>query len=741
MAKVLLQRVWEERIQWDEPVPEDIQQKWWKWRSELILITGKCIPRCYFPKDVNIVFWQLHGFCDASESAYAGVVYVRMVDVAGSIHTSLVVAKTKVAPLKRLSIPRLELCGAHLLSQLLQHCQSLFSMSTTDIFAWTDSTIVLNWIARNPRRFKTYVANRITNITEAVPPSRWNHVEGILNPADCASRGIFPSELLSHELWWDGPPWLRLGVCQWPQSSSLQPNSHEVEADEIVVHVATVLINTLIPFDRFSRFECLTRVTAWMRRFVHNCRSQHQGIDPKSGSLSSDELNTAMLVWISLTQSQSFHDEVQCLENGKELPKSSCLRALRPFLDDGKLLSVGGRLHNSQFPYAQRHPLILCGKHCLTKLIIRDEHLRLLHAGQTPVNASLGRRFHIVGQCSAVRSIIHACVQCRRTSARPQPPPMGQLPPQRITPGIIFENVGIDYAGPVYIKLGRVRKPVVVKAYVCLFVAMSVKAVHLEAVSDLSSSAFIACLRRFISRRGKPHSIWSDHGTNFVGASRELKELVEFLERQKSSGKIPEFCASQGIRWNFIPERAPHFGGLWESAVKSVKTHLRRVMGNVKFTFEELTTVLTQIEACLNSRPLASLPCEGEGLEVLTPGHYLIGRPLEALPDSSPSPPVSMLRCWVLTQSVVRHFWKRWSSEYLTCLRKFSKWHSPTRNLQTNDIVVLRDENFLPAKWPMGRIIGVHPGTDGTVWVVTVKTATGIYKRPAVKVALLLQAN
>ncbi len=204
-------------------MPEDIQQKWRKWRSELILITGKCIPRCYFPKDVNIVFWQLHGFCDASESAYAGVVYVRMVDAAGSIHTSLVVAKTKVAPLKRLSIPRLELCGAHLLSQLLQHCQSLFSISTTDIFAWTDSTIVLNWIAGNPRRFKTYVANRITNITEAVPPSRWNHVEGILNPADCASRGIFPSELLSHELWWDGPPWLRLGVCQWPQSSSLQP--------------------------------------------------------------------------------------------------------------------------------------------------------------------------------------------------------------------------------------------------------------------------------------------------------------------------------------------------------------------------------------------------------------------------------------------------------------------------------------------------------------------------------------
>ena len=185
---------------------------------------------------------------------------------------------------------------------------------------------------------------------------------------------------------------------------------------------------------------------------------------------------------------------------------------------------------------------------------------------------------------------------------------MGQLPKERITPDAVFDKVGLDYAGPVYLKRGSVRRPVIVKAYVCVFVSLSVKAVHIEAVSDLTSEAFLACLRRFISRRGKPVLLWSDHGSNFVGARRILKELYEFMQQRDTNEAISNFCSTQEITWDFIPERAPHFGGLWESAVKSLKTYLHRIVGNAQLSFDELNTVLCQIEACMNSRPLGVIP-------------------------------------------------------------------------------------------------------------------------------------
>ena len=295
---------------------------------------------------------------------------------------------------------------------------------------------------------------------------------------------------------------------------------------------------------------------------------------------------------------------------------------------------MGGRQQNSRLTYDSQHPLILHGKHPVSKLIIRTEHVHLLHAGPLLVAASLGRRFHILGGRKLIRSVVRSCVTCCRKSLRPQHPMMGQL----VTPDSVFDRVGVNYAGPLYIKHGYVRKPTIVKAYVSVFVSLSVKAVHLELVSDLTSEAFLACLRRFISRRGKPRLIWSDHGSNFVGASRQLRELYEFLQLQMSEGKIADLCGMQGIVWDFIPERAPHFGGLWEAAVKSLKKHLSRVVGNVKLTFEELTTVLVQIEACLNSHPLTALPGDSDdGVECLTPGHFLIGCPLEALIYTPPT--------------------------------------------------------------------------------------------------------
>ena len=198
----------------------------------------------------------------------------------------------------------------------------------------------------------------------------------------------------------------------------------------------------------------------------------------------------------------------------------------------------------------------------------------------------------------------------------------------------------------------------------------------------------------------------------------------------------------ENITWKFTPEQAPHFGGLWEAAVKSLKKHLKRIVSNVKLTFEEMTTVLAQIEACLNSRPLAPLPAAEDSLEPLTPGHFLIGRPLQSLPDPSTSfQPLSLLRQWNLCQNLTRHFWKRWSQEYLVGLRKLTKWKFPSRNLQVGDIVILREDGLVPTKWQLARIMEVHTGRDGIVQVATIKTPHGTYKRPVTKLALLLPVS
>ena len=744
--KIALQRLWELKLDWDDPAPDYVIEVWSQWRKEFPALATVCIPRCYSPVGFNASSVQLHGFSDASEDAYAGVVYLRLIDSSGRVHTTLVMSKTQVAPIKRLSIPRLELCGAQLLTKLLCHAQRVLEIPISSVFAWTDSTVVLSWLTGNPRRFKTYVGNRISFILDQIPPDRWKHVPGILNPADCASRGLFPLQLKDHRLWWDGPQYLRLKPSLWPeQPSSL---SEVIPTEEREICNMTTLIQpgtfeSLIPIGRHSSFVRIKRIVAWIYRFIHNLRSSvsSRRVAPH---LIASELSVAEEYWVAVIQRESFPEEVDALKQGCPISKKSKLLPFRPTWDKNRsVIRVGGRMSNSTLSYFQSHPMILDGKHPITKLIIRAEHLRLMHAGPTLLASSLSQKFHIVGARKTIRSITRQCVTCRRHSIKPQAQLLGQLPAERVSPTPPFEKSGVDYAGPFQIKYGHVRKPTVVKTYVCVFVCLSVKAVHLELVSDLTTEAFIAALRRFVARRGYPTLIWSDHGSNFVGAKGELKALQDLLSNRITQGTISEFCTSHNIQWKYIPEKSPHFGGIWESAVNSVKKHLKRVVSPVKLTFEEFTTVLTQIEACLNSRPLTPVSSpDDDGILALTPGHFLIGKSLTSLPDSQLSyRSVSLLKRWHLCQHLVRHFWERWSKEYLTTLNKYNKWRFPARNVAVGDIALLQESGTTPANWPLARIVQVHPGQDNLVRVVTVKTSQGTYTRPVAKIAILIPSE
>ena len=741
--KILLQRLWEAKLDWDDPISDDLLQIWSQWRSELPLLTTLHVPRCYFSSKKYPMTTQLHGFSDASEDAYSGVVYLRIEDSAKEVHTALVISKTKVSPIKRLSIPRLELCGAQVLAKLLCHAKRILSIPADSTFAWTDSTVVLGWLSGSPRRFKTFVGNRVSSIIDKLPPECWRHVPDTQNPADCASRGLFPAQLQEHKLWWEGPHWLRLEPSVWPDQSTLPSRPVPEEEKSVCLTTLTATVQPIIPVERYSKFTTLKRVTAWVFRFIKNVRSTSD-LSERSPSLTVTELIASENYWLSISQKESFPEELNLLKNKLPLPKGSRLLPLRPLIDGSQsLIRVGGRLDHSPLSYTQVHPVILHGSHPVTRLIVETEHLRLIHAGPTLLSSSLSRRFHIVCLRKLVRSVTRQCVTCKRHSVRPKDQLMGQLPAERVTPASAFHSVGVDYAGPFQIKFGYARKPTILKAYICLFVCLAVKAVHLELVSDLTSEAFIAALRRFVARRGCPSLIWSDHGTNFVGANRELREFNVFLSNQITQGVISEFRSCRNIEWKYIPERSPHFGGLWESAVKSVKNHLKRIVSPVKLTFEEFTTVLTQVEACLNSCPLTPIDSADEdGIEALTPGHFLIGKPIAAIPDPRISyRSVSLLRRWHLCQHLVRHFWQRWKREYLSNINKLNKWKYPTRNVAVGDVVVLQESGTVPTKWPLGRVLQTHPGQDNLVRVVTLKTAQGIYKRPVSKIAVLLPVD
>ncbi len=295
---------------------------------------------------------------------------------------------------------------------------------------------------------------------------------------------------------------------------------------------------------------------------------------------------------------------------------------------------------------------------------------------------------------------------------------MGLLPKARTTPSPPFYCTGIDFAGTFHIRRGHTRRPVIIKYYACLFICLSTRAVHLELCASLSTPEFLAAFRRFTARRGSPAHVYSDNGTNFQGTQREIRELQQLLLSSGTRSSLSHYCTS-AIQWHFIPPQTPHFGGLWEAGVKSKKTLLRKVLTPHPLRFDELYTILTEVEAVLNSRPIVPLHSTDVNEYTLTPGHFLIGRPLKSPPSAEASKAnISNLRRWALVIRLSQDLWKDWLKRYLQSLHHRAKWTSEVDNIRKDDLVYIKDEILRYRDWPIARVIEVYPGNDGKVRVV-----------------------
>ncbi|XP_011864758.1 PREDICTED: uncharacterized protein LOC105560332 [Vollenhovia emeryi] len=373
---------------------------------------------------------------------------------------------------------------------------------------------------------------------------------------------------------------------------------------------------------------------------------------------------------------------------------------------------------------------------CLSSLIIAYAHQRTLHGGTQLTLSHIRQQYWILGGRAPVKSHILRCVTCARQRGIRAHQLMGQLPLSRVTQARPFTHTGVDYAGPLTVKTWKGRGAKTCKGWICVFVCFATSAVHLEAVSDYSSEGFIAAYRHFSSRRGIAHTLHSDCGTNFIGADTALKRL--FIQSTQEHQRVSHLLSQDNTRWEFNPPATPHMGGKWEAVVKSIKYHLRRTIGESVLTFEELTTLLTQIEAILNSRPLEPLSDDADDISALTPGHFLVGSPLTAIPEPSLTDlAISRLSRWQLIQQRAQHFWTQWSAHYLQRQQAISKWHHKNNEIKIGSLVLITDERLPPCKWPLARITALHPGKDGLVRVVTLKTATTTLIRPVINLSVL----
>ncbi|XP_032784829.2 uncharacterized protein LOC116922564 [Daphnia magna] len=604
-AKIRLRELGVRGLKWSDPVDEKDRAWWESWFGTMRELANVSIARWLFPEQSEITSSQLHVFGDASEEAYAAVVYLRHTYRSGRVQIRIVKASSKLAPKKTLSVPKLELNAALLSSRVAAAIQSCLNYPIQQWFFWTDSSTVRNWIRATPSFYQVFVSNRIGEIQTLTETEEWRFVPGRLNPADAATRSRIDEETFP-KIWQDGPEFLLKCDSEWPQDLPWMAVTVELKHTK-QYHIR----DAADPFD-WSEFKL-----------------------DQSNISSFLKLEGEGLEFVRRCQTEAFFKDIQHLQRGKALPSSSHLLALSPTIGEDGLLRLGGRIGRSKLPYDNHHPPLLPGKHPLTQRLVQVLHEEMHHAGTDYLFAKLCQHFWIIRGREVAKKTRRLCQFCIRERAAPAGQMMGDLPTVRLNSySPSFSHVAIDYFGPLETSQWRNR---VNKRYGSLFTCLVTRAVHLELAESLSSEDFLLVFRRFIGLFNKPVSVHSDNGTNFVGAERDLNDLVSKL---KEDDKLLKFRTEKIIDWKFQPPRAPHFGGAHESLVRSRKRALYRAFdiekGALRYpTDEMLRTLLAEIAGFLNARPLTYASSDPADFRPLTPNDFLNRPPTtDVLPGS-----------------------------------------------------------------------------------------------------------
>ncbi|XP_075163137.1 uncharacterized protein LOC142235765 [Haematobia irritans] len=722
--KIILQEIWKSGVEWDEPIKKEQNEKWVKWLQHLPELENVSIQRCYLKciTDYNNAEVELHTFVDASENGYAAVAYLRIVN-GESVVCSLVGSKTRVAPLRVISIPRLELMAALIGTRFANTIVSNHSITINRKYFWSDSRTVLSWLTYNNKKYHQFVSLRVSEILETTELGEWNWITGKQNVADEATKWARKPDVSAESRWFKGPNFLLKPKSEWPlEKIELDPQDIE-RRETVLLHMDTAPI---IEIDRFSKWKRLLRTTAYVLRFFNIVKEKQ-----KNKELTSEELLKAESVLFRLAQLEFYSDEIHALKMNKRVSKTSSIYKVSPFLDECDILRVDGRLNATWISEDTRNPTILPRASRITILLVTDIHANFHHMNHETVVNEIRQKFYIPKLRAVLKRVVKNCQVCKIRKAAPTVPQMARLPAARLAAFCApFTYTGLDYFGPIMVTVGRHTE----KRYGALFTCLTMRAIHIEIVTTLNTSSCIIAIRNFMCRRGIPNEFYSDNGTNFVSAERELREAAKEVDKNEL---VRNFTTTT-TKWNFNPPSSPHMGGAWERLVRSIKTVYNNITPTRVPNEELLRGMMAEVENIINSRPLVYEPIDNENAEAITPNQFLVGstngmKPLAMYDDSG----VALRNNWLYSQQYAERFWRRWVKEYLPSLTFRSKWHEKAKPISVDDLVIVVDPSSPRNVWLRGKVIETSIAKDGQVRSAKILTANGVLVRPAARLAVL----
>ena len=724
------------KVDWDDELQGSYRQRFYCLLSELEKLPSIQINRCLFKEGKTVESIEIHGFSDASERAYAAVVYLRVLYKSGEVEVRFISSKAKVAPIKKQSIPRLELLGACLLAKLVYTIREILTSELKgkklQTFYWVDSMSVLCWI-KNVKPWSQYVRNRVSDILKVSIRQQWFHCPGNINPADLPSRGIF-NNFSGNSLWWEGPAFLKLNPKYWPKSPAEKELETDVsmreklKSDPNIVHAMLTTdtsskprVHEIIDITRFSTKNKLLHTIAWVLRFINNSKiARANGSIVKDNNVSANEVDNAEHILIKSIQNEAFAHEISYLSRKSNNKPPLYVSQLNLYLDKEGILRCRTRIGKATISELSKTPILLPSKNWYSELLVYDCHEKVFHDGIGETLHILRQKYWVLRGREKVKRVIRRCTVCKKLEGLPYKTVFcPELPKCRFDEGPPFSNVGMDFAGPLIVSDMPNNK-----CYICLFTCASTRAVHLELVETLDVESFIRAFRRFCARRGLPSRILSDNAKTFKSAAKEVKTLLR-------SPRFNEHFSCKGVQWEFIIERAPWQGGMWERLIRSTKRCLRKNVGRALLKFAELRTVLVEIENVINSRPLTYIYDDEEGVNYpLTPSQLINGRNLAMLPNDGHyeivSTHESLSKRARYHRKVLSHFIKKWQREYLLNLLEAHRPKGANKepSINVGDVVLLRDEQTKRNFWKLCRVVELLESKDGSVRAAKVQVGS-----------------